>query len=465
MGQAGPGRTPGSAETSMVIGAGVHDDRATTSPSPPGHHVTPSWRTGRAVVTIVVLVVAAMAIAAIAVRTPGTAVAELPGRAGDDVPDAPGPGVVRRWDVELGPDDAVGLVGERVVVAREPTSADAQAGSVTAYHVQSRAVMWDRALVEPSLVVVVDGDDTTTSLHAAVRPRGGVELRRLAVLAADDGHLLWQRDVSFVIGASSGHVLLATGGGCELVEVRSGRATLRAPTQRCMWLVDDEVMVSRNGQWEVYGLDGGPSRPPLPGAQPPALVGDLVAAVVADELVLFDRDGVARWRAPTGLADVDGPVRPRGLAGVGVVVSGWDDRADVVVARAFGLDGVLFDQEVASLDRVYEVEVGGQSLVVGEDWGQDLVTTTVRRRDAPDQVDATTTWPVGFPATATRQGLVVPTPSGRGIQLRTWPGLVPAWSLDLSTIVAQAGGWDAILTSGRGLVVLAGDHRTVVVFG
>lgn len=464
MGDTGP--EPADAETTMAIGG---DDPVELS-GPAGSstvapRTTTEWTRRRIAALVVVVLAVAGAVVATSMRSPESPVADLVGRA-EDLPGAPSTRVEQRWDLDLGPGDAVGLVGHRVVVVEDPRSGEAGAAWVTARHVRSKAQLWREQLSEPSRVLLVAEDGSTTTTDGDFSMVGGVEDQRLVALAADDGRMLWEREVSFVIGSSSEHVLLATPTGCELVDVWEGRTTWEGSTQGCQWLDEDEVVVRRRGEWEVHGVAGGPTRPPLPGTAPPAGVGDSAVAIDDDELVMLDRDGATRWRRPTGLPTIDDIPWPQGLPGVGVLVTGWDDTADELVAEVVGLDGTTLDI-AEPVDRAWVLDVGGRSHLVGEDIGDHWITMTVRPTEDLSEPIATMRLPreSRVPALATDRGMVVPSSSGEHVELRRWPDLAPLWTVDLTAMVATEGGWDHLITSERGLVVVSPGHRGLTAFG
>lgn len=449
----------------MVVGPGVDPvDATSTGPtaitSTADRHARFWWRNRHANL-VVLAVLAAIAVAvAVTARPAGLPTADLVGGRGLDLPDAPAAAVVRRWTLDLAPGDGVALVDERVVVVGRSSPPDGRV-PVTARHVVSKAMLWERSVPQHSLVLLVDGDGTTTTVHGT---REAVEQDdpRLVAMGADDGRVLWERGMAWDMGASAGHVLLATATGCELVDTRSGRTSWEEGTQACFWLDDDEVMASRRGRWEVHGLDGTVAGAPLPGTDPPAAVGQYLAAVDGDELVLLDRAGDERWRTPLTGAEARGPLGPVGLPGVGVVVAGWDEDAGEQLAAAFDLDGNRLDRDAEFLAVAQVVDVDGRMLVLTEDWGDDgQVTMATRPVDNLDRALASLAFPqTQFRVVVTSQGVLTPTATGDRIDLRRWPDLVPAWSVDLSTVVGEHGGWGEVLTSDIGMVVLSpGNHR------
>lgn len=438
------------------IGAGAVD----------GDGLTPSFWPHRADLLAVaaLTVVAALAVVVALGRPSGLPEAALLSQAGIDLPAAPTSAVVQRWTMGIAPGDAVALASDRVVVGSEPSRGDATF-LVTARHVRSGALLWEQALAERSLVMVVDDQGAVTTTHETSSWAEGADTQPVVALAADDGRRLWEREVSFTIGASAGHVLVATNAGCELVETRTGRTTWQEGTQGCLWLDDDEVMASRRGGWEVHGLDGAATGPPVPGTEPPVAVGQCLAALDDGDLVLMDRDGHEEWRTSTISAESGGVLWS--LPGLGVVVSGWDAAAGEPLTGAFDLDGNRLDRDATPLGTADMVEVGGATFVVTRAWhdGGTITTSIHPVHDLDRDVASLTCRDCGGRMIATRQGMLAPTPSGDRLDLHRWPDLTPVWSADLSSIVGVRGGWDQVLTSDSGLVVIAPDAGTLHIYG
>lgn len=454
----------------MAVGASVDAEvtAGNATASGPGAPATGSSHRRLTLLVLAGLVAVAVAVA-VSLRPSGLPEAALVGHVGARLPAAPAGPVVPRWTRDLRDDAAVALVDDRVVVMEADARPPATDATITAFHVRSRAVLWEQRLDRSSLVVLVEDDGATTTMHGPWSPTGHESEQSLVALANDDGRTLWERPVSFDLGSASGHVLLATAEGCELVDTRTGRTTWRAPTQGCQWLDDDEVMVSRRGGWEFHGLDGTETRPHLPGLAAPAAVGENLVRMDGEDLVLIDRAGEEQWRRPADLDQADGSVWLRSIPDVGIVATGWDEESGGEVTRAFDLQGESLDDMVDWVTNVDILRVDDRVLVVDMsmvDPEDGTVAHTVRAADEPDRpLGSVETHPANRQWTITTRGALAPSPSGDQLVLHAWPAFEPAWQVDLPDIVTTGETWQEVLSSEHGLVVIGPNHRRLHAFG
>lgn len=450
----------------MVVGGDTRTDTPVGSEAPASEASTPpSWWSQRGNLLVLVALATAAVGAVLVLRSPGLPDARPLGRPGWEMADAPDTAVVQRWTLDLGSGDPVGLVEDRVVVVEEPTGSDET--DVTARHVRSRAVLWERRLPGRSLVMMVDERGSTTTLRGTmIEPRE--EGQRLVALAADDGRVLWERAVLFVDGASSGHVLLTTETECELVDALTGDTILRADGHGCRWVDDDEVAVRSSGGWDFRGVDGAVTVASVPGDEPPTPVGEDVATIVDGQLRLYDRTGQVRWSAPTTL--MTGPGEQAWIMEVpdrGVLVSAWDAEAQATISEAWDLDGTPMDVGTARLEEaLLFLDIDGRPFAVREEAGEapDLYVAPVD--DLGREVGRmSSSEVVGIPIDITRRGVLARRDGGTTLELRAWPDLEPAWSVRLPPTATDDGGWTEVQSSRFGLVVIPGSERTLYAYG
>ncbi len=427
-----------------------------------------AWRPSRRLAVGIVTGVVAVVVLVVLVGPSGPPTATMRGAPiGGSLPNAPTSVVAERWSLQLGRRDRMALVDDRVVVV---TDGDGDVRLVTARHVRSKQVLWERQLVGPIEVLLVDDDGRATTPAAPPADGGEQELARLVAIDVEDGGLLWERPGGFVLPhPSNGHLLALNDAGCTALDARTGASTWEESAPgNCEWLGDDTAVVGNGRAWEVREVDG-TVRATLPasgnGAEPQA-VGDLLVVQVGNRVVAFDQTGDEQW----SVANHEPDSWVRGLGDL-VLLTTWHD--ETPQSRAWDQQGHPVDLDPDVFDQALALDVDGRSFAVTLDFsgmgnsGQGVVME-VRDLDDPARVvaDANGQWmnaPLG-PLTA--QGLLlVGTDDVPELSLRSWPRLEPVWSMPLDGSAYVSDGWTTVQTSSSGLVLapwLEGNGRWTV---
>lgn len=448
------GLGPGAADDDVLVpvgdtGAGPRDD-------------TPAWRPSRRLVAGGVAGVVAVVALVVVVGPSGPPTATMANVALGGLPDAPTAPVQERWALDLGSRDRLALVDDRVVVVADGADVDDPVLRVTARHVRSKQVLWERELVGPAEVVLVDGRGHATTPVSPPNDVEDGEATRLVAIDAEDGALLWERPTGFINPQPADEHLLVQGVRCTMVEARTGAATWDDEAGRCEWLDRHTAVVEVRGGWEVRSIDGTvqATLPQSATGNTPVAVGDLLALQEPDRVVVFDRSGQEQWSAP--ITEPDSFVRPLGDL---IVATSYGGREPST--RAWDLQGEPVDLDVDGIEDSLALEVDGRRVAVMLDFRRDEVDTTVLDLDDPAIAlgNATGSWVNSSLGPLTSRGLVVVDPDGGEVGLRSWPRLDPVWTTTLEQSSWIADGWTTLQTSSSGLVLAPwreGDGRWTV---
>jgi len=425
----------------------------------------PAWRPSPRLVAGVVAGLVAVVALVVLVGPSGPPTAALGNIAFGGLPDAPTAPVRQRWTLDLGSRDRLALVDDRVVVVADDPDVDDPTLRVTARHVRSNQVLWERELVGPASVVLVDRRGNVTVPATPPTDDGfNDDAPRLVGVDVEDGGLLWERPAGFVRPQSfNGHLLVQGGIGCTMVEARTGVAAWDTPSGRCEWLDEDSAAVEERDGWEVRSVEGTveATLPPTADSIAPVAIGDLLVVLERERVVAFDRAGQEQWSVPMAQRD-------SWITGVGDVVVATTYGGQEPETRAWNLQGEPVELAVDGIEDALALEVDGRTVAVVLDFRRDDdVAMTVHSLDEPATVlgSMTGAWVDGLVGPLTSRGLLVVDPDDGEIGLHSWPDLDPVWTTTMEESTWIDDGWTTMQTSSVGIVLAPwhqGDGRWTI---